>query len=590
MTEYEAPLRDMQFVIEELVGLAEVAALPGHEGLTSDTVRAVLEEAAKFGREVLSPINRSGDIEGSRLENGVVITPKGFKEAYRAYVDGGWNTLQFGPELGGQGLPALVATPVFEMWDSANLGFALCPVLSIAGAEMLEKFGTEEQKEKWIPKLVTGEWTGTMVLTEPGAGSDVGALKTRAVPEGDHYRISGQKIFTTWGEHDFTDNIVHMVLARTPDAPPGTRGISLFIVPKFMVNDDGSLGPRNDLRPVSLEHKLGIHASPTCVMQFGENEGAVGYLVGEECRGMQYMFSMMNNARLAVGREGVGIGTRAYQQAASYARERVQGRDAVNPGAGEVAIIRHPDVRRNLMTMRALTEAARALGYYVAAQLDVARKHPDAETRAEAEARVDLLVPVVKAWSTDCGVAVASIGVQVHGGAGFIEETGAAQHYRDSRITPIYEGTNGIQALDLVTRKIMRDGGQSVAALIEEMADTETGDSRIDAPFRRALEDLRQATEYLVDPPEDDPRAPLAGATPYLAALGTIAGCWLMARSAVVASGKLANGAGDDAPFYEAKIASARFYADTFCPQASASLVAAMSGSGDLMAMADEAF
>ena len=590
MTEYEAPLRDMQFVIEELVGLADVAALPGHEDLTSDTVRAVLEEAAKFGREVLSPINRSGDIEGSRLENGVVITPKGFREAYKAYVDGGWNTLQFKPELGGQGLPALVATPVFEMWDSANLGFALCPVLSIAGAEMLEEFGTEEQKEKWIPKLVTGEWTGTMVLTEPGAGSDVGALKTRAVPEGDHYRISGQKIFTTWGEHDFTDNIVHMVLARTPDAPPGTRGISLFIVPKFMVDDDGSLGPRNDLRPVSLEHKLGIHASPTCVMQFGENEGAVGYLVGEECRGMQYMFSMMNNARLAVGREGVGIGTRAYQQAASYARERVQGRDAVNPGAGEVAIIRHPDVRRNLMTMRTLTEATRALGYYVAAQLDVARKHPDAETRAQAQSRVDLLVPVVKAWSTDCGVTVASIGVQVHGGAGFIEETGAAQHYRDSRITPIYEGTNGIQALDLVTRKIMRDGGESVASLIEEMAETETGDSRIDAPFRRTLEELGRATKYLVDPPEDDPRAPLAGATPYLAALGTIAGCWLMARSAVVASGKLANGAGDDAPFYEAKIASARFYADTFCPQASASLAVAMSGSGDLMALADEAF
>ena len=590
MTEYEAPLRDMQFVIEELVGLADVAALPGHEDLTPDTVHAILEEAAKFGREVLSPINRSGDIEGSRLENGVVITPKGFKEAYRAYVDGGWNTLQFKPEIGGQGLPALVATPVFEMWDSANLGFALCPVLSIAGAEMLEQFGTEEQKEKWIPKLVTGEWTGTMVLTEPGAGSDVGALKTRAVPEGDHYRISGQKIFTTWGEHDFTDNIVHMVLARTPDAPPGTRGISLFIVPKFMVNDDGSLGPRNDLRPVSLEHKLGIHASPTCVMQFGENEGAVGYLVGEECRGMQYMFAMMNNARLAVGREGVGIATRAYQQATSYARERVQGRDAVNPGAGEVAIIRHPDVRRNLMTMRTLTEATRALGYYVAAQLDVARKHPDAETRAEAQARVDLLVPVVKAWSTDCGVAVASIGVQVHGGAGFIEETGAAQHYRDSRITPIYEGTNGIQAIDLVTRKIMRDGGQSVASLIEEMADTETGDPRIDAPFRRTLEDLSRATEYLVDPPENDPHAPLAGATPYLAALGTIAGCWLMARSAIIASGELANDAGDDASFYEAKIASARFYAATFCPQASASLAAAMSGSGDLMALADEAF
>ena len=590
MTEYDAPLRDMQFVIEELVGLSEVTALPGHEDLTSDTVRAILEEAAKFGREVLSPINRSGDIEGSRLENGVVVTPKGFKEAYQAYVDGGWNTLQFEPELGGQGLPMLVSTPVFEMWDSANLGFALCPVLSIAGAEMLEKYGTDEQKEKWIPKLVSGEWTGTMVLTEPGAGSDVGALKTRAVPEGNHYRISGQKIFTTWGEHDFTENIVHMVLARTPDAPPGTRGISLFIVPKFMVNDDGTLGPRNDLRPVSLEHKLGIHASPTCVMQFGENEGAIGYLVGEECRGMQYMFSMMNNARLAVGREGVGIATRAYQQAASYARERIQGRDAVNPGAGQVAIIRHPDVRRNLMTMRTLTEAARALGYYVAAQLDVARKHPDAETRAQAQARVDLLVPVVKAWSTDCGVTVASIGVQVHGGAGFIEETGAAQHYRDSRITPIYEGTNGIQAIDLVTRKIIGDGGQSVALLIEEMADTEISDSRIEAPFLQTLADLKQATSYFVDPPTDDPRAALAGATPYLTALGTITGCWLMARSAAIASDNLANGAGDDAPFYEAKITSARFYADTFCPQASASLATAMSGSADLMALADEAF
>ena len=590
MTEYDAPLRDMQFVIEELVGLSEITALPGHEDLTSDTVRAILEEAAKFGREVLSPINRSGDIEGSRLENGVVVTPKGFKEAYQAYVEGGWNTLQFESELGGQGLPMLVATPVFEMWDSANLGFALCPVLSIAGAEMLEKYGTDEQKEKWIPKLVSGEWTGTMVLTEPGAGSDVGALKTRAVPEGNHYRISGQKIFTTWGEHDFTENIVHMVLARTPSAPPGTRGISLLIVPKFMVNDDGTLGPRNDLRPVSLEHKLGIHASPTCVMQFGENEGAIGYLVGEECRGMQYMFSMMNNARLAVGREGVGIATRAYQQAASYARERIQGRDAINPGAGQVAIVRHPDVRRNLMTMRTLTEAARALGYYVAAQLDVARKHPDAETRAQAQARVDLLVPVVKAWSTDCGVTVASIGVQVHGGAGFIEETGAAQHYRDSRITPIYEGTNGIQAIDLVTRKIIGDGGQSVALLIEEMTDTGISDSRIEVPFLQALTDLKQATSYLVDPPADDPRAALAGATPSLTALGTITVCWLMARSAAIASDKLANGAGDDAPFYEAKIASARFYAGTFCPQASASLATAMSGSADLMALADEAF
>ncbi len=588
MSEYNAPLRDMRFVIEDLVGLSDVTALPGQEDLTVGAVRAVLEEAARFGRDILSPINRAGDLEGSRLENGVVVTPPGFREAYRAYVDGGWNTLQFPPEAGGQDLPLLVATPVFEMWDSANLAFALCPVLSIAGAEMLGEFGTEEQKAKWIPKLVSGEWTGTMVLTEPGAGSDVGALKTRAVPEGGHYRISGQKIFTTWGDHDFTDNIVHMVLARTPDAPPGTRGISLFIVPKFLVNDDGSLGRRNDLRPVSLERKLGIHASPTCVMQFGESEGAVGYRVGEECRGMEYMFAMMNSARLAVGREGVGIAERAYQQAASYARERIQGRDPADPAAGEVAIIRHPDVRRNLMSMRAAVEAARALGYYVAARLDVARRHPDPETRAEAQQRADLLVPVVKAWSTDCGVAVTSLGVQVHGGAGFIEETGAAQHYRDSRITPIYEGTNGIQAVDLVARKLPRDGGSAIRDLIDEMSGVETADPAIGQPYREALAELADATEYLLAPPEDDPRAALAGATPYLSALGTVAGCWLMAKSAAISSERLSSG--EDEEFHRAKIASARFYARTFCPQASASLRASTAGSGELMALADETF
>ena len=585
MAEYAAPIRDMKFAIEELIGLETVNTLPGYEEATADVTTAILEEAGKLARDVLSPINRSGDLEGSRLENGVVVTPTGFKDAYQAYVDGGWNALQFDQEIGGQGLPLLLATPVFEMWDGANLAFMLCPVLTIAAVECLEEFGTEEQKEKWLPKLVTGEWTGTMVLTEPNAGSDVGALRTRAEPEGDHYRISGQKIFTTWGEHDFTDNIVHMVLARTPNAPPGTRGISLFIVPKFLVNDDGSLGQRNDLRAVSLEHKLGIHGSPTCVMQFGENDGAIGYLVGEECRGMEYMFAMMNSARLAVGREGVGIGERAYQQAAEYARERVQGRDAADPAAGDVPIIRHPDVRRNLMKMRALTEASRALGYYVAAQLDIARKHPESEVRQTAQDRVDLLVPVVKAWSTDCGVEIASLGVQIHGGAGFIEETGAAQHYRDCRITPIYEGTNGIQALDLVGRKVMRDRGEELNKFIAEIRDTEIPDTLIANAMWSALDALTAASNWMINYDGDDPRAVVSGATPFLQALGLVTGGWLMARSAAIAAS-----AEDDKEFYAAKLATARFYAANLLPQVAACAQAAMAGSEDIMALPADAF
>jgi 3-(methylthio)propanoyl-CoA dehydrogenase len=585
MAEYTAPLRDMQFVIEELIGLEEVAALPGFEDATSDTVNAILDEANKMARDVLSPINRGGDLEGSRLENGLVITPTGFKEAYKAYADGGWNSLQFDTEIGGQGLPMLVATPVFEMWDAANLAFMLCPVLTIAGVECLEKFGSTQQKEKWMPKLVSGEWTGTMVLTEPNAGSDVGALRTKAVPEDGHYRISGQKIFTTWGEHDCTENIVHMVLARTPDAPPGTRGISLFIVPKFLVNDDGSLGQRNDLRAVSLEHKLGIHGSPTCVMQFGENDGAIGYLIGEECRGMEYMFSMMNSARLAVGREGVGIGERAYQQAADYARERVQGKDMSNPTLSEVPIIHHPDVRRNLMTMRCLTEATRALGYYVAAKQDFARKHPDDDVRAAAQARVDLLVPVVKAWSTDCGIEIASLGVQIHGGAGFIEETGAAQHYRDSRITPIYEGTNGIQALDLVGRKILRDRGEELLKFIAEIRDTEIEDAKIADSMWSALDALTAATDWILADPGDDPRIVMAGATPFLRALGLVTGGWLMAKSANIAG----KGAEDD-NFYKAKRATARFFAANMLPQVAGYARAATAGADDIMALPAEAF
>ncbi|MEC7489135.1 MAG: acyl-CoA dehydrogenase [Pseudomonadota bacterium] len=585
MADYQAPLRDMQFVIEELIGLEQIASLPGYEETTPDLVRAILEEAGNLARDVLSPINRSGDIEGAKLENGVVITPTGFRSAYQAYVDGGWNTLQFDREIGGQGLPQLVATPVFEMWDAANLAFMVCPVLTIAAVECIGEFGTEEQKQKWLPKLVTGEWTGTMVLTEPNAGSDVGALRTRAVPEAGHYRLTGQKIFTTWGEHDLTDNIVHMVLARTPDAPPGTRGISLFIVPKFIVNEDGSLGQRNDLRPMSLERKLGIHGSPTCVMQFGENDGAIGYLVGEECRGMEYMFSMMNSARLAVGREGVGIGERAYQLAAEYARERIQGRDAANPAAGAVPIIRHPDVRRNLMTMRALTEATRALCCYVSAKQDIARKHPDLDERATASARVDLLVPVVKAWSTDCGVDIASLGIQIHGGAGFIEETGAAQYYRDARITPIYEGTNGIQALDLVGRKVLRDQGRELLRFIYEIKGTGITDTLIADALSSALNAVSDAANWMIEYDGDDPRAVVAGATPFLTALGLLAGGWLMGMAADIAT----NGP-EDEDFYKAKIATARFYAAHMLPQANAYACSAVAGADAIMALPAEAF
>ena len=585
MSEFSAPVRDMQFVIEELIGLEEINTLPGFEDATPDVVRAILDEAGKLASEILAPINKTGDTEGSRLENGVVITPTGFQEAYRAYVDGGWNALQVDREIGGQGLPQLVATPVFEMWDSANLAFMLCPVLTIAAVECLEQFGTEQQKAKWLPNLVTGEWTATMVLTEPNAGSDVGALRTRAKQEGDHYRLSGQKIFTTWGEHDFTDNIIHMVLARTPDAPPGTRGISLFIVPKFLVNDDGMLGQRNDLRAMSLEQKLGIHGSPTCVMQFGENDGAIGYLVGEECRGMEYMFSMMNNARLAVGREGVGVGERAYQQASSYARERIQGRDAADPAAGDVAIIRHPDVRRNLMTMRALTEATRALCCYVSAKQDIGRKHPDPEVRDAAISRVDLLVPVVKAWATDSGVNIASIGVQIHGGAGFIEETGAAQHYRDARITPIYEGTNGIQALDLVGRKILRDRGDELKKFLDEVSGSKITDTVIAKEMSRALDAVTEAVDWMLTYNGDDPRAVISGATPLLNALGIITGGWLMALASNIASARE-----NSENFYKIKLNTARFYARHILPQATASAASAMAGADEIMALPADAF
>ena len=456
MTTYSAPLRDIAFTLNELGLLDSVAVLPGCEEVNEELAASIVEEAGKLARDILAPLNASGDKQGATVENGVVRTADGFKDAYRAFVDGGWPSIPFDPAYGGHGLPWLVTAAAMESWAAANTAWSLGPILTMGAVELLSAHGSDRQKATYLPKLVSGEWTGTMNLTEPQAGSDLGALKSRAVPDGDRYRITGQKIFITYGEHDYTDNIIHMVLARTPNAPAGSKGISLFIVPKFLVNADGSPGQRNDLRCVSLEHKLGIHASPTCVMSYGDNDGAIGYLVGEENEGLRCMFTMMNNARMNIGLSGLAIAERAYQQALDYARSRVQ----FGP------IIKHPDIRRILMTMKAQTEAMRAFAYDAAASLDIAKRHPDKAVRNAAKARIDLLTPVVKAWCSDSGVEVASLGIQVHGGMGYIEETGAAQHYRDARIAPIYEGTNGIQAIDLVTRKILRDGGAAARTYI----------------------------------------------------------------------------------------------------------------------------
>ena len=590
MTTYAAPIADMRFTLDRLCGLAQIARLPGYEEATPDLVGQVLEGAGKLAAEVLAPLNQPGDRQGSVLENGVVRTPDGFPAAYRAYADGGWNGLPFAPEHGGMGLPWVLATAVQEMWQSSNMAFALCPLLTVSAIEALAVHGTEAQKALYLPKLVTGAWTGTMALTEPQSGSDLGLMKTRAVRDGDHYRLSGQKIFITYGDQDFTDNIIHMVLARLPDAPPGTRGISLFLVPKFLVNADGTLGPRNDVRCVSLEHKLGIHASPTAVMAFGDNDGAVGYLVGAENAGLKCMFTMMNVARLAAGLQGVAIAERATQQAVAYARGRVQS-DALGGQAGApVTIIRHPDVRRMLMTMRAATEAMRALTYTATAALDVARRHPDDAARAAGQVRVDLLTPVVKAWCTDMAVEVASLGIQVHGGMGYIEETGAAQHLRDARITPIYEGTNGIQANDLVGRKLLRDGGAGMAVLIDEIAALapqlagETGLAGVGEALADGLARLREATAWLLAHGPSEPALAFAGAAPYLQLVGTVGGGWLSARAALAAR-QHANG---DADFATAKAITARFYAAHILPRAKGLRDAVIGGAAATMAL-DEA-
>ena len=594
---YTAPLADMRFALREVAGLSGVAALPGYEHATDDTIDAVLEEAAKLAGNGLAPLNREGDKVGAKLENGVVRTAPGFAAIYKEFVEGGWNSLPFDPEFGGQGMPWLLATTVQEMWQAANMGFGLVLLLNQGAIDAIHHHGSDAQKATYLPKMISGEWTGTMNLTEPQAGSDLGQLKSRAVKTGDHYLVTGQKIFITYGEHDMAENIVHLVLARTPDAPAGVRGISLFIVPKYLANEDGTPGKRNDLRCVSLEHKLGIHASPTCVMSFGDDGGAVGYLVGEEGRGLSYMFTMMNNARLSVGIQGLAIAERAYQQAAAFARSRVQSKDDGSAAPASVSIVHHADVRRMLMSMRAQIEAMRALGYYTAAGIDGAIKQPDKAAARRIQDRVDLLIPIVKAWFTDLGNEIASTGVQIHGGMGFVEETGAAQHLRDARILPIYEGTNGIQARDLVGRKVAKDGGETMLALVAEMRATAEemkaapGDDleAIRTGLEAAADALEDATQWVAQSVKAELVNALAGSVPFLRLAGTALGGWLLARGALVAQTRLGQRDGDPA-FLEAKLVTARFYAEVILPPALAELGPLKAAGRTVFVLSEEQF
>jgi len=594
MPGYNAPIRDMHFVIDELAGLESLAALPGYEEVTLELADAVLEEAAKIAGEVLAPLNKLGDERGASLTKEGVVAAEGFGAAYRQFVENGWNGLSGDPEYGGQGLPWLIAAATVEMWNSANMSFALCPLLTAGAMEAIRAHACDDLKRRFLPKLVSGEWSGTMNLTEPQAGSDLSAVRTRAVPEGKHYRISGQKIFITWGDHDMTENVVHLVLARLPDAPEGTRGISLFLVPKFLVGADDSLAERNDVVCASIEHKLGIHASPTCVMSFGEKGGAIGYLVGRENEGLAHMFTMMNEARRKVGLQGLGIAECAYQAARDYATERVQGRPVGQRSGNRVTIIHHPDVRRMLLTMKSQIEAMRALGYVLSADADFAHKHSDPAKRRHHQARIDLLTPVLKGWCTELGVEIASLGIQVFGGMGYVEETGAAQYLRDARIATIYEGTTGIQAGDLVGRKLTMDNGSAMDALIGEVREVEEqlgGADNVDFPAIRenlaiGIEALEQATQWMRQMIGRDPNAAFGASVNYLMLTGYVCGGWQMARAALAARARLTAGADED--FYRAKIATARFYAEQILPKATALLAVVKSGASTALAL-DEA-
>ncbi|MEM8498858.1 MAG: acyl-CoA dehydrogenase [Pseudomonadota bacterium] len=587
MSEYHAPTADIKFTMEAVAGLPEMSSLPAFSELSDDLVDAILEEAARFTSGVIAPLNRTGDAEGTKVVDRAVQESKGFAEAYQQVVEGGWSSLSASEEYGGQGLPELLAAGVGESIMSANMAFSLVTLLSQGSISALNNHGSEELKQDYLGKLISGEWTGTMNLTEPQAGSDLGVVKTLATPTGDHYLLSGQKIFITWGDHQMTENIVHLVLARTPDAVAGSGGLSLFIVPKFLLNADGSLGERNDVYPVSVEHKLGIHASPTCVMSFGDNGGAVGYLVGELNRGLAAMFTMMNHARIGVGLQGVGISERAYQHAVYYAKDRVQG--------GGQTIIRHPDVRRMLMQMRAMTEAGRALCYSAYASTDFAEFGATAEQRELAQQRADLLTPLAKGWTTEIANEVTSLGVQIHGGMGFVEETGAAQHYRDARILAIYEGTNGIQAMDLIGRKLTRDGGKMMAALIADIDSSlqalkNRGASVVDIhdALARGQDTLQQSSEWVLSNAKE---AEVTGsvAFDYLMLSGYVTGAWLLSQKALLAEQQLADSDSNES-FLNTKLATARFFLNNILPRSSAHWQAMQAGTSTIMSLAESEF
>jgi alkylation response protein AidB-like acyl-CoA dehydrogenase len=579
MSDYQPPLRDIRFNLEEVVDLDGVCQATANDDCDGEIVNAILEEAGRLCAEEIAPLNWSSDQAGSTFADRAVTQAPGLDKAYQHYVEGGWGSLSEEVEYGGQGLPKLLSTTLQEMVQAANLSFSLCPMLSQGAIEAISLHASDELKQAYLPKMISGEWTGTMNLTEPQAGSDLAAIRTKAEPDGDGYRIFGQKIYITWGDHQMTDNIVHLVLARLPDAPPGVKGISLFVVPKFLVNEDGSLGERNDVYPASIEHKMGIHASPTCVMAFGDDAGAKGYLVGEANNGLVYMFSMMNNARLGVGMQGVAVSERSYQHAVSFAKERVQGMTVSGPGG----IVKHPDVRRMLMTMRATTEAGRSMLYTSMAAVDLAHSATDAEVKAKASRRVALLTPVSKGWATEMSLEVTSIGVQVHGGMGFIEETGAAQYQRDARILPIYEGTTGIQAADLIGRKFLRDNGRAMDELLADIdadiaaAKGVEGIDDITLAVEQALARYKGLLATIAANAED---AVWVGsvATSFMMLSGYVWGGWLMMKSAALAAGKQ-----QDEPFYRNKLVTARVFCQQLLPRAESLVQSVECGAGAIM-------
>ena len=594
---YTAPVKDMLFAIEHLANIEQIAQIPGFEDAGLDTAAAVLEECAKFNEGVLAPLNWEGDKNPSSWKDGVVTTTPGFKEAFRQYAEGGWQGLQHPADFGGQGLPKTIGAACIEMTNSANMSFALCPLLTDGAIEALLTAGSDELKATYLEKLVTGEWTGTMNLTEPQAGSDLALVRTRAEPQPDGtYKIFGTKIFITYGEHDMAENIIHLVLARVQGAPEGVKGISLFVVPKFLVNKDGTLGARNDAHCVSIEHKLGIKASPTAVLQFGDHGGAVGYLVGEENRGLEYMFIMMNAARYAVGMQGIAISERAYQKAVQYAKDRVQSRPVDGSIAASAPIIHHPDVKRMLMTMRATVEGCRAMATVAAAAFDAAHHHPDADTRKQNQAFYEFMVPLVKGYSTETSLEVTSLGVQVHGGMGFIEETGAAQYYRDSKILTIYEGTTAIQANDLVGRKTARDGGQTARAIAAQIEKTEAELRASATPaalsvaerLAAARASFLAAVDFIAASAKRAPNAAYAGSVPYLMLTGNLVAGWQMGRALLVAQSKLA--AGEETAFMQAKITTAQFYAEHILVRTAGLREAIVQGGESACALPLEAF